>query len=363
MLANVSSSLSLLIANYLKASPSHGIQLHVDSPGIKFCQAIGFVERDHKNTSETITVNHPMRIASNTKTFVAVAALRLHEQGQLNLDAAIERYLLPSHQKLLQSNGYQPNLIAARHLLSHTSGLFDYADSPAFMKAFVETPQRYWTRKDQLQLAMVEGAPYGKPGEVFRYSDTGYILLGEILEQITQQPLGAALRHLIDYRKLGLHATWLESLEPVPEGTLALVHQYEGDVDTFDLDASSDIYGGGGLVSTVGDMARFMRGLFAGEIFADSSTLDTLLSPVPAQRGGPDYGLWQQVPGNYRLGISASRDNRVYSHKGHFGTLAAYVPELEMAISFSLNYSRQGSDPDQRDALLKEILTLFSIDQ
>ena len=139
------------------------------------------------------------------------------------------------------------------------------------------------------------------------------------------------------------------------------MHQYEGSVDTYAIHASSDIFGGGGLASTVGDMTRFMQGLFEGNIFADAATLTTMLAPVSAARGGPNYGIARQIPGTYRLGLSASIHNRVYSHKGHFGTLAAYVPELNMAISFSLNYSRQGNDQDNRDRLLGEILTLFDI--
>ena len=361
MLVNTPRIVSTLIADYLESSPSHGIQLCIDSPTLQFSDAVGFTERGDSAEREAITTLHPMRIASNTKTFVAVVALRLYEQGKLDLDASIEPHLLTSHRTLLQQSAYNIAAIAPRQLLNHTSGLFDYADSAAFMHAFVNTPKRHWTRSEQLQLAMTEGKPYGESGEVFRYSDTGYILLGEIIEHITQQDLGPALRSLINYKKLGLRTTWLESVEPIPEGALPLVHQYEGDLDTYDLDASSDIYGGGGLVSTVGDMALFMRGLFEGKIFEDSTTLNTMLAPVSAKRGGPDYGIWQQVPGIYRLGIDAGRDNRVFSHKGHFGTLAAYVPELEMAISFSLNYSRQGKDSDYRDKLLGDILALFDI--
>ena len=360
--SSVKQKLSSQMASLLEVSPSHGIQLTIQSSTLQFSDAVGFTQRGHNSEREAITVNHPVRTASNTKTFVAAAVLRLYEQSRLDLDASISKHLLSEHQLMLQKAGYNIAAITPRQLLSHTSGLFDYVDTPVFMHAFVNTPQRHWTRTDQLQVAITEGAPYGQPGEVFRYSDTGYNLLGEIIEQITGKPLGPALRELVNYDKLGLHTTWLESVEPVPEHALPLVHQYEGDVDTYDLHASSDLYGGGGLVSTVGDMARFMRGLFEGNIFADPSTLNTMLAPVPAQRGGPDYGIWQQVPGVYRLGILAEYDDRVFSHKGHFGTMAAYVPNLEMAISFSLNYSRQGEDTDYRDLLLAEILKLFGIE-
>ena len=349
-----------LIEQTLEISPSHGIQLHLDSPklGIQWNGAVGFTDRSHNVTREVLTPLHPMRIASTTKTFIAAAILRLWEQQQLVLDSSISEYIAAKHAHIIQKKGYALDRITIRQLLAHTSGLFDYADSDAFFDAVGANPQHHWTRTEQLQLAMECGEPYGAPGEIFRYSDTGYILLGEIIERVTGQSLGIALRQLLHYEQLGLHSTWLEIMESPPSNLLPRIHQYEGDIDVHDFDGSFDIYGGGGLISTVGDMARFFRGLFEGKVFSSPHTLTEMLAPVPAKRGGPDYGIWKQVPGTYRLGIDAGENDAVYSHRGHFGTLVAYVPEIDLAVGLNVSISQSGPE-DLRVSLLTDILGLF----
>ena len=356
----IENTLQQLVEQTLEISLSYGIQLHLNSPklGIQWNGAVGFTDRSHNTARQVLTPLHPMRIASTTKTFIAAAILRLWEQQRLVLDSSISKYIAAEHADIIQKKGYALERISTRQLLAHTSGLFDYADSGEFFDAVGANPQYHWTRTEQLQLAMECGEPYGTPGEVFRYSDTGYILLGEIIERISGQSLGLALRGLLHYEQLGLHSTWLEITEPAPANLPPRVHQYEGNIDVYDLNGTFDIYGGGGLISTVGDMARFFRGLFEGKVFSSPDTLTQMLAPVPAKCGGPDYGIWKQVPGTYRLGIDAGENNAVYSHRGHFGTLAAYVPELDLAVGLNIGVSQNGPE-DHRLALLNDILKLF----
>ena len=353
--------LSRALQQLIEKKQSHGIQLHIDSPKmeLRWEGATGYSDREHNTQREILTPLHPMRIASNTKTFVAAAILKLWEDQSLELDVGIAQYLSLEHRSMISEKGYDLDKISVRHLLSHTSGLFDYADTEEFESAIFKNAERFWRRTEQLQMAMDSGQPYGEPGEVFRYSDTGYILLGEIIEKVSEQTLGPALRQLLNYERLGLNSTWMEIDEPAPVNILSCVHQYDGELDICPVNGSFDIYGGGGLISTVGDMARFMRGLFEGKVCAQPSTLETMLSTVPAKRGGPDYGIWEQIPGTYRLGIDGGTHHGVYSHKGHFGTLAAYVPALDLAIGLSLNRVRSGPESDIRDDMLMEVLALI----
>lgn len=319
-----------------------GAMLHVEAPGLDFSWsgAAGVAE---VTSGVALEPNQPVRIASNTKTFVAVAILRLVEEGRLDLDAPIGGLLSDEMLAIIESDGYDPAAITIRHLLTHTSGLFDYADSPTYGEAIFADPYRRWTRVDQLRGAVAWGEPYGVPGEVYRYSDTGYILLGEIVERTTGRSLASALRCLVGYEDLGLGSTWLESLEEVPAGVRDRAHQYLGDIDAFDWDPSMDLYGGGGLVATVGDMARFIYGLFGGGVFADPSTRETMLTTIVAERGGPEAYGSAQVPGDYRMGIGVVEVEgvEVYSHTGFWGTLAAYVPSLDLAVSVAV--TQQGS--------------------
>ena len=331
-----------------------GIQLQLESPtlGIDYQRAVGFTDRAHNIDRQPLTVQHPMRIASITKTFVAAAILRLWEQGNIALDQSITGYIAPEHLRLMQQYHYDLSTITIRHLLSHTSGLFDYADSETFYQQFHQQPQHQWTRTEQLQLAMEEGEPYGRPGEVFRYSDTGYNLLGEIIERCYGEDLGASLQALIGYKALGLQSTCLEKNERPPEHSLPNVHQYDHELDSTALDASFDSYGGGGLVSTVGDLCRFMRGLFSGGIYKQSNTLLTMLSTVPAKQGGPDaYGVSKQIPGSYRLGIEAGEHGQILGHSGYFGTYAAFIPHLDCTVSLSINIESKAL----RGSLIKQL--------
>jgi CubicO group peptidase (beta-lactamase class C family) len=207
-----------------------GTILHVETPrlGFSWSHAAGVVDRER---GIPLTPQHPVRLASNMKTFVAAAILRLWEEGRLALDASLVDHLSSDFLQVLARDGYQPVAITIRHLLTHTSGLFDYGDSPAFGQKIEADPTHRWTRAEQLQSAMDWGEPYGPPGQVYRYSDTGYILLGDIVERTSGQPLAAALRELLEDAQLGLASTWLETLEPPPAGAKERAHQYLGDVD------------------------------------------------------------------------------------------------------------------------------------
>jgi len=352
-------ALQQLVEKLLSQSGSHGIQVHVDSPklNVSWSGAAGFTDRVHNPHRELLAPEHPMRIASNSKTFVAAAILRLWEEHQLELDASISHYISSEHSSMIRENGYALDAITARHLLTHTSGLFDYADSQVFADTVMKELHHNWTRTEQIRLAMC-GEAYGKPGEVYRYSDTGYILLGEIVERVYGESLGKALRQLLSYKSLGLITTWLEKIETPPAGLLPLVHQYDGKLDSYAVDASMDIYGGGGLVSTVGDLSRFMRGLFTGKVYKFPDTLKEMLTTVKAERGGPDaYGMFPQVPGKYCLGIDGGANAVVFSHSGYFGTYSAYVPSRDLAIGLSVNCH----GGDIREKLIQSILAIFSI--
>jgi D-alanyl-D-alanine carboxypeptidase len=190
------------------------------------------------------------------------------------------------------------------------------------------------------------GDPYGPPGEVYRYCDTGYILLGEILERVTGRTMPEAVRELVNYNRLGLTSTWFETLEPRPAGVPRPAHQFWAGLDVTTIDPSQDLYGGGGLASTVGDLARFFRGVFTGRVFEDPSTIGTMLTTVAVRRAGPDYFGSELALGEYRMGVKVTEiaGRTVYSHGGFFGTSAAYVPDLDLAIGATVNRTESGGE-------------------
>lgn len=300
-------------------------------------------------TGEVMTPEHPVWIASNTKTFVAAGILRLWELAKLGLDDPIAERLPEEYVEMLASDGYDPEAITIRHLLTHTAGIFDHTESPNYAERIAADPRHRWTPAEQVEAAVAWGDPYGAPGEVFRYSDTGYVLLGRILERAAGKPLPAAVRELVGFDRLGLQSTWWDTLEPRPPGVRPLAHQFDGGFDSYSVDASIDLYGGGGLAAPVGDLATFMRGLFTGLVFADPDTLDVMLTTVEGAGPGPGPSSLLTEPGVYRMGIFVVDVDgvTVYRHAGYWGTIASYAPALDVAVAATVNQN------DAREALME----------
>lgn len=262
------------------------------------------------------------RLASITKTYVAATALRLHEDGRLDLQASIERYLPSDWMQLLASDGYRPRDITVRQLLSHTGGIADATQAPQFIATIKANPQTQWTREGDLRHLVDWTDPVGAPGEKFAYSDTGYVMLGAIIERITGQALPQAVREQLRLDALGVPGTYWERFE-APVGGARAHQRFEG-LDTYDWDPSMDLYGGGGLVAPPADVAVFFDALFAGRIFKQPATL-ALMQAADGLPAGSPYRLGVF---DYKLGGTAA-----LSHSGFWGTLVAREPVSGRTIS------------------------------
>jgi D-alanyl-D-alanine carboxypeptidase len=312
-----------------------GRLLHVLAAGGSTEVAAGVANRQ---TREPLAPGSRFRIASTTKPFVAAAALRLVEQGRLDLDAAIAGLLPSAYVEALQAGGYGPEIITLRQLLTHTSGIYDFAadayDSSiqdGFVAATRADPKRRWTRLEQVVFAMEHGEPYGAPGTVWAYSDTGACLVGEIIEGITGQHLGASLRELCSFERLGLTRTYLESVDPDPQSPPPLAHAYEDDFDVARYDASVDLWGGGGLVSTCADLAIFFRALLRGEVFERDETVATMCTLT--ERISAAAGMNDDPTTSAMFLFRAELGGEVFwGHGGYWGTAAYTCPDLDLTV-------------------------------
>lgn len=297
----------------------------VRAPGLDVTLGAGLADRQ---AGTPLRGDTPFRIASVTKTFVAASVLRLVERHRVRLDAPISKYLAPRSRAVLRAGGYRPRHITVRQLLQHTAGLFDYASTDAYDDINVADPGHRWTRDEQLDFAITHGTPVAAPGARYHYSDTGYILLGEIIERATGQSLPAAVRGLIGFRRLELDHTYWEILEPTPADAKPRAHQYYDDFDNITLDASHDLYGGGGLVSTVSDLTRFYRALFHGRIFHDRKTLRAMTHVSAAgRRAGAGMGI-------FRVDVDGEA---CFGHPGYWGTETIHCPRLDLTIARTTN--------------------------
>ena len=310
---------------------------------------------DSGERDQLVEINQPFRIASVTKTFVAAAILRLHELDSLSIFDDIGQYIKPEHLEILIKGGYAPDSISIKQCLHHTSGLFDYAvGSQTFAEICKNNPNKRWTRTEQLEGAMQWGSRVGEPGERYYYSDTGYILLGEIVERFFNGSLAYGIRTLLKFDVLDINHTWLETLETHADMDVEPVHRYFFNDDVTLWDPSVDLYGGGGLVSVTPDLTTFLHSLFNHQIFDDTGTLQLMLAK-------PDYDATYDPDADprfkdYRLGLWRDQlyGHTVFMHNGLWGVQALHIPDYNSTVA--INYTKGA-----RDRLMKK--TILAIKQ
>jgi len=348
---NLDNKFQKKIESIYSANPeSVGILVHIEHPkrNISWRGAVGFSDKALK---KNVSANQPVLIASNTKTFVSATVLRLAEEDKLNIFSSVHSYLSDKTKQLMIDAGYDLEEIKISHLLSHTSGINDYVSSTEFENKLQTEPKYQWTRDEQIEIAMVQMEKIGNPGHKYKYSDTNYLLLTEIIEEGTGIEFYMAIRQLLDFENNGINSTWFEGLEAAPAGILPLSHQYieEWNLDTYDIDKSFDLYGGGGLASTTTDLSIFVHKLFNREIFEEPETLNLLLTKIETASSSND---------DYRFGIwkSTLNDKIVYGHGGFWGTMVYHITELNATISIViLNKDKSYLLNEIAERMLKEI--------
>lgn len=337
----MTSILEVTLANY---TTWPGIQLTLSSP---HC-SLDFTISVQSNASDfagepALFDDTPWRLASITKTFTAVAILKLAERAQLDLYAPAVQYLPGWAVDLLRQSQGAANAeqITTWHLLHHTSGLGDFASDPRWMQEVLSNPQHVWTQRSVIEWSTVNSTPVGSPGEVFYYTDTGYTLLGLILENVTRTELAAAVRDLTSLDQLDMPSTWWELLEPEPEGSLQRAGQYYDTIDVTNFNPSFDLYGAGGLVSNSKDLNHFGRALYEGRLLDETSTqLMYVLEPSGT------YGCGVV---NYSLG-----GQQVWGHTGFWHTWLYWVPSLDLVISGASNQA--DGDLFDADHLVRNVI-------
>lgn len=344
---------AILDSIYNNNKDAVGLMAHIEAPdkGIFWSGAVGVSD---KSTKAHVTADQPALIASNTKTYVSVAVLRLIEMSKLELNQSIDTLIFDKTNTLLKSDGYNTSGINVSQLLNHTSGIYDYAGAEEYMQRIKDNPNHRYTRNEQIEMAVKMGNPLGDAGDVFAYADTNYLLLTEIIEQITKKPFYVSLRELINYKKLGMHSTWFSTLEEYPKDIKPLVHQYwttEG-FDSYEIDHSFDLYGGGGIASTTRDLAVFSQSLFSNEIFSNPKTLGLIYTKAKPKR---------EMKGDYYLGLSSIDIDGVkgYGHGGFWGTAVNYFPELNTSIAiFVLDRDKRALRLDINKEIVKALSQL-----
>ncbi len=256
-----------------------------------------------KSSDPTITATTPFAIASVGKAFTAVAILRLAERGLLDLDGPATDVLPPS----IVDAYPEVDGITLRQLLSMTSGLPDYYDEAFFDAAFAD-PDRMQT--PEAAIAHVAGDPaLFPPGTDYDYSNTNYVLLGLILEQVTGQPYHTVIAQEV-LAPAGLSDSFVYGSRPLP-ADFAAGHPDRDDLRHY---YSGEGLGDGGLISSARDVARFYTALFADDLLLSDAMQEEML----ADPDGWAYGLGVEIED----GIT-----------GHSGGDFGYVSDVRMDLA------------------------------
>ena len=251
--------------------------------GQRIVIAAGYADRGR---TEPLTPGHGFQIASNTKMFTAAAILLLEKDGKLDLQDKVSDYV----------PGYiGGKRVRIRHLLTHTSGI---ADGIVFLDFGQPYPTERFSLEDILTLSKLKGQQF-EPGERFEYNDTGFDILGRIIELASGQSRARFLRERI-LGPLRMTNTYVGEYETWPEGFMARgYYTNPGSSTLIETSYPKDLAwagAAGDMTSTVDDLLAWTRVL----VKADNPTgltLDDFRREIVEQRGplmtGYGYGIYR----------------------------------------------------------------------
>ncbi len=328
----------------------NGAVLVAEKGEVLIRKTIGF--SDFKN-EQALTVNSAFDIASVSKTFTSVAINILVEQGKVNLDDKLTKYF----PKLPYDN------ITVRGLLNHTSGLYDVSGDRELRKNFIvfyNKTEPPYTNKDYLEFMEKYKPPLlSKPGEKFSYSNTGFVLLGMIIEKVSGQGYDEFLSENI-FEPAGMNNTFVFSkMEEGSVPNFVRGHQYDSENGVTPVPAPHAppriyglTFGDDDIASTVDDMFAYDQALRTGKLLK-LETLQQLVSPPKLINGEKT---------NYGLGFNVKLINglRYVSHGGGTAGFWTYCkfsrPENDNTVILMTNFTRERSTFDAISEAITEIM-------
>lgn len=235
------------------------------------------------------------RIGSITKTFVATTILQLVGEHRLDLDAPIVRYLHDASLDTLDGR------VTVRMLLNHTSGIADFAPILFADPSAVEGLRFHtFTPQDLITIGLSQPAT-NAPGERWSYSDTNYIILGLLIEQVTGRPYAQEVNRRI-LRPLGLSHTYFPGTSPYLRGPHMTGYvMADGSLHDFTVFSPTSGWAAGEVISTAGDLNLFYRALLTGRLLNPAllTQMQTTVPIIPSMPEVAGWGLgiwWQETP-------------------------------------------------------------------
>lgn len=211
-----------------------------------------------------LTTDMLLGIASNTKNFIATIIMQLYEADSLLLSDSLYKFV-PSYENI-------DSTVTVEQLLNHTSGIYNYLSNPALGDSLNESTTRTWTVEELLDYFVLE--PSFSPGANWEYSNTNYLLLGMIIEEVTGNEVVDEIRNRLSI-PFGLSSTYLfpdEGYEGFRSHVWTMISGTLVDVTDFaDTALFSAAWTAGAMLSTATDMVKWSKGLNEGGLLQDST--------------------------------------------------------------------------------------------
>ncbi|MEN8247523.1 MAG: serine hydrolase [Bacteroidota bacterium] len=264
-------------------------------------------------TSSPIDENSQFIVASISKTFTSALLLRMQEEGLIDINNPLSDYL---------SIAGLDQTITIRQIMNHSSGIYDHFDSNSFWSAAVGDPYKVWTDSEVLGYSIPNGLTH-QPGEKYNYSNTGFYILGMLINEILGVSPEQALFEWIT-EPLNLNNTFLDDSSDPGNKIPGLAENYRA----YEYH-KSPVSTAGAVVSTPKDVARFLNAVFDGD-FLTVASKNSMITPSFANTNyGLGTRLWYSDDGNF--------------YYGHTGTLsgykgfACYIPEINASLTILAN--------------------------
>ncbi|MDM5152784.1 serine hydrolase domain-containing protein [Bacillus sp. DX1.1] len=318
-----------------------GILAKTSEGGKTWSYAAGIADLSTKKPMKT---DFRFRIGSVTKTFTATVVLQLAGENRLNLDDSIEKWL-PG---VIQGNGYDAKQITIRQILNHTSGIAEYSRSKDF--DLMDTKKSY-TAEELVKMG-ISLPPDFAPGKGWSYSNTGYVLLGILIEKVTGNSYAEEIENRI-VEPLELSNTFLPGNSSVIPGTKHArgYVQPDGASELKDVTYYNPSMGrsAGEMISTASDLNKFFSALLGGKLLKENEQKQMFTS-VPT--GGKDFG------DGYGLGIYETKLPNGVSVWGHGGSIPGFCTFVggtlggTHTLSVNINYLGGANSPDPFNNIL-----------
>lgn len=314
--------LDKLISAYTEYGKFNGSVLVAEKGNVIYKKGFGFADMEWNIPNQPDTKH---RLGSITKQFTSMLIMQLVEQGKLKLDVPISTYL-PDYPK---KNG---DVITIHHLLTHSSGTPNMTSFPGFVKDIM--PNSY--SPAQLVNLFADSTLQFKPGERFNYSNSGYILLGYIIEKVTGKSYEQVLQENI-FTPLKMNNTGYDHYGPLLKNR-ARGYEKNGRlfVNAKFIDMSVP-YAAGSLYSTVEDLSLWDQALYGSQLLRKEN-MDLLFTN---HISGYGYG-WGV--GEMRLGNTTERKETV-GHEGGINGFNTQLTRIPSDRSFIVLLNNTGGAP------------------